>query len=131
MRTRNGCIYKAIREPKPAEEAILRVVLPAVLAAAFALSSPVHCNADDPDVARLVALVNHCKQETDLQHISVHINKLGKAKHIIVKTKAGRQNRQQVEAMIKHATFAGRTQERKIQLTFNTNPKANPGRRFQ
>lgn len=116
---------------KPAEEAILRVVLSAVLAAAFVCFSPIECAADDPDVARLVALVNSCPTGEELKHVTVHINKSGKARKIVVESKRKGTGDKRVEALIRQASFAGGVRERKIQLSFSANPKASRDRRIQ
>lgn len=107
------------------------MVLPAVLAAAFVCFSPIECAAYDPDVARLVALVNSCPASEELKHVTVHINRSGKAKKIVVESKTKGGGYKQVETLIRRASFSSGIRERKIQLSFNANPKASRDRRIQ
>jgi hypothetical protein len=113
----------------------VRAVLPAVLSAAIVLfgtntSTAVETQtmqpiqAGDPDVARLVALVNTQPAQREvahLRHVFVRIGKDGKAKAVQVAGKSADASSKQIEKLIKSASFS--TQEKKIKLTFVASSK--------
>lgn len=117
------------------------MVLPAVLSVGITLfAAPVAKTAGssvvqrDPDVARLVALINAAPVRESLdgvRNITVHINKMGKAKKILVQ-KPKNASAAKVEDSIKQANFSGHPRGKKIQLVFNQpSPKVTQARRTQ
>lgn len=119
----------------------MRMVLPAVLSVGMTLFAAPSSNSAgtsvvqrDPDVARLVALINAAPVRESLdgvRNITVHINKMGKAKKVFVqRPKSATANR--VEDSIKQANFSNHPRGKKIQLVFNqSSPKVTQVRRTQ
>jgi hypothetical protein len=115
---------------RPTGGSHVRAVLPAVLSAAIVLFGTNTSTAEetqtmqpiqaaDPDVARLLALVNTQpvqREVADLRHVFVRIGKDGKAKAVEVAGKSTDASSKQIEKLIKSASFS--TKEKKIKLTF-------------